>query len=256
MSIDSKEMAEKMLMNEFDTIVKKIDKIIDNSNEAIFTVRNALYECVRAFQNVIRDANNYSEFRIKELKSLKKPQTTPAVSSSPEDTTVTRGNNQQNGNNDNYDEEATKTMKKPCSFILPSDYDPNDTRWTLKYQVPGPGIIELIPHSNIYIKVHRLAYCKRVARDCETLARMLLTEIFSISALSVCSLTGARAKAFDLDGSDVRPGLDEHARSVLLIFVEEYGIKNRWRVFDTQSILNSIRSKIQEIRSKYGFIVQ
>ena len=79
-----------------------------------------------------------------------------------------------------------------------------------------------------------------------------MVEIFSESTLEVCSLTGETAKAFDYDGTDVRPGLDQHVKMILLNFVEEHGIKKGLDVHDTQSILNSICSKLQECRLEYS----
>lgn len=113
-------------------------------------------------------------------------------------------------------------------------------------------LVELLPRSEVYIDSIKLSHCKRVANDSKTLARMLLVEIFSRTALSVCSLTGARANAFDVSGTKIRPGLDEHARIVILNFVEKHARRNNWGVFNTQSVINSIRSKIQEMRAKYG----
>ncbi|CAG9790044.1 unnamed protein product [Diatraea saccharalis] len=162
------------------------------------------------------------------------------------------------GNKNIEGDEEKETPKKIRgqirTFVLPAEYDPKDTRWTLKHRENNPklGLVELLPRTKVYINSIRLSHCKRVAKDSKTLARMLLVEIFSQTALSVCSLTGARANAFEVCGTKVRPGLDEQARMVILNFVEEHARQKNWGVFDTQSVINSIRSKIQEMRAKYG----
>ncbi|CAG17397.1 hypothetical protein CcBV_3.3 [Bracoviriform congregatae] len=90
------------------------------------------------------------------------------------------------------------------------------------------------------------AHCKLAAKESKELARMLLVEIFSQSALNVCSLTSVRANAFDISGTNVRPGLDEKARITILSFVKEHALEKNWSPFDSQSVINSLRSKIQD----------
>lgn len=137
-------------------------------------------------------------------------------------------------------------------FTLPPEYDQNNSRWTLKHQKKKKGLVELLPHSRVYVDAIKLGNCKRMSKESKTLARSLLLEIFSKKALSICSLTGKKANAFDLDGTSVRPGLDEHARTVLLNYVEKHAIEKNWVKFDTVLISNTLRNKIQEIRGKYG----
>ncbi|XP_057321120.1 uncharacterized protein LOC130664936 [Microplitis mediator] len=152
----------------------------------------------------------------------------------------------------NMNEVPKKRRSQKRKFVLPRDYDKNDSRWTLKHRRLVPGVVELMPHTNVYINFVALSNCKRLAKDCKSLARMLLVEIFTKSALSVCSLTGSRARAYDIVGATVRPGLDENARTVLLSYVEEYGRAKDWITVDTSSIQNSLRNKMQEFRFKYG----
>ncbi|CAF4812527.1 unnamed protein product [Pieris macdunnoughi] len=101
-------------------------------------------------------------------------------------------------------------------FTLPPEYDPNDSRWTLKHREKKSGVDELLPHSR-----------------------------------SICSLTGKKPNAFDLEGTSVRPGLDEHARTVLLDYVKKHAAEQNWVEFDLQLILNTIRNKMQEMRGKH-----
>ena len=164
--------------------------------------------------------------------------------------------NRDNSNNSKGKNKSKKTPKTTRgnirSFVLPPEYDPNDTRWTLMYRENNPelNLVELIPGRNVFINAIKLAHCKQVTKDAKALARMLLVEIFSPTALSVCSFTGARANAFDVSGTNVRPGLDENARMTLLSYVEEHSVSKDWGAFDSQAIINSLRSKIQEIRAK------
>uniref|UniRef100_UPI0031CC6429 hypothetical protein family 5 n=1 Tax=Microplitis demolitor TaxID=69319 RepID=UPI0031CC6429 len=152
---------------------------------------------------------------------------------------------------DNDDDDYVKRKRfQSRKLSLPPEYDKNDSKWTLRYREYAPGLVELMEHTGVYINALRLMNCKRLAKNSKTLARLLLVEIFTESALYTCSLTGVRAKAFDIDGTHVRPGLDENARTVLLTYVEQYAQANKWPKIDNQSILNSIRNKMQEIRFK------
>lgn len=156
---------------------------------------------------------------------------------------------------DNNDDTSVRNDTKPISdkrgtFSLPEEYDPNDTSWTRKYQELKPGLVELLPKSGVYVNKKELKRCIRESSDCRSLARSLLTEVFSKNALSVCSLTGGKAKAFKSVNIDVRPGLDKHARIVLVAFVESHGIKRGWAP-DTFGVISSIRTKINDIRAKH-----
>ncbi|KAJ8718489.1 hypothetical protein PYW08_002726 [Mythimna loreyi] len=153
---------------------------------------------------------------------------------------------------DDTDEVSKKRRSRKRKFVLPPEYDENDSRWTLKHHELAPGLVELMPHTSVYINSVALSQCKRLSKDCKSLARILLVEIFTKSALTICSLTGSRARAYDVEGATIRPGLDENARTVLLVYVEEYGREKGWITVDTQSIQNSLRNKMQEFRSKFG----
>ncbi|KAH0547115.1 hypothetical protein KQX54_017153 [Cotesia glomerata] len=146
---------------------------------------------------------------------------------------------------------TTSIREQRGSFSLPAEYDPNDTKWTLKYREIKPGLVELIPQTGVYVESKELERCIRESSDCRTLACLLLTEVFSQNALSVCSWTGGKAKAFNSVNIDVRPGLDENARMVLLAFVEEHGKKHSWSTFNTSAVMSTIRTKIKDIRDKH-----
>lgn len=164
------------------------------------------------------------------------------------DKNVTDGDEDKKDKNSNP---LNKIRGQARKFTLPPEYDPNNSKWSLKHRKKTKDLVELIPQSGIYVDAIKLSNCQRMSKDSKTLARMLLVEIFSESALSVCSLTGKKANAFDLEGTSVRPGLDEDARTVLLNYVKQYAFDNKWVKLDAHTILNSLRNKIQEMRAKY-----
>ncbi|XP_022828835.1 uncharacterized protein DDB_G0286447-like [Spodoptera litura] len=133
-------------------------------------------------------------------------------------------------------------------FTLPPEYDPNDSRWTLKHREMKSGLVELLPYSRIYIDAIQLSHCKITSKNSKTLARTLLLQIFTENALSVCSPTGKKANAFESEGTSVRPGLDQHARTVLLNYIKKHAAEQNWVEVDSQLISNTIRNKMQEIR--------
>ncbi|XP_044591653.1 uncharacterized protein LOC123269844 isoform X1 [Cotesia glomerata] len=157
------------------------------------------------------------------------------------------------GDNDNttsVDNATTSIHEQRGTFSLPPEYDPNDTKWTLKYRENKRGLVELIPRTGVYVKRKELKRIIRESNDGRMLARLLLTEVFNQNALRVCSWTGGKAKAFNSANIDVRPGLDENARMVLLTFVEQHGKKCGWSMANTSAVMSTIRTKINDIRAK------
>ncbi|XP_072931949.1 uncharacterized protein [Epargyreus clarus] len=155
-----------------------------------------------------------------------------------------------NENNDDYYEPPTKKRGSKITFLLPQEYDQHDSRWTLKYQKIEPGVVELMPSREIYINNLKFNDCKRAANNYEAFGQMLLSEIFSRNALSVCSLKDTKNNY--VRGLDIRPGLDKTAISTLTTYVMHYGHTQGWGPFDMNSFENSLRRKILEVRSKYG----
>ncbi|KAG8039456.1 hypothetical protein G9C98_008099, partial [Cotesia typhae] len=86
--------------------------------------------------------------------------------------------------------------------------------------------------------------------DCKSLARMLMVEVFSQSALKVCSLTGARTTFYGGSKTEVRPGLEKDARDVLIKYVETYGEKRGWCTEDRRGMINSMRNKLYSLRCR------
>ncbi len=150
------------------------------------------------------------------------------------------------------DSDDTSKVLKPkiARFTLPPDYDPNDSRWTLRYRNSGPGLTELLPFSGIYVNTAILNECQRLAKDCKSLARLLIVEVFSDSALKVCSLTGAKPACLNWIETDVRPGLEKYARAILIRYIEIYGREKMCCTEKPKAIINSMRTKLYSYRLK------
>ncbi len=170
--------------------------------------------------------------------------------------TARANSNHENQHSNNVSDKAPKEIHNNLQrFVLPPEYDPHDTRWTLKYRTNLPGLVELMPQSGIYVSYGELKYCQQVSKDCKSLARRLLPEVFNRKALGVCLSMSEKAQASNIVGSNLRPELDEHASTVLLNFVIDYGLQCGWNT-DLNPILNSLHSKIQEIRFRSGVMVK
>ncbi|CAG5092540.1 Similar to B1: Putative BEN domain-containing protein B1 (Microplitis demolitor bracovirus (isolate Webb)), partial [Cotesia congregata] len=98
------------------------------------------------------------------------------------------------------------------TFSLPAEYNPNNTKWTLKYREKART--RRAHASNWYLRQKERA-----------------TTLYT------------RIKR--------RPGLDENARMVLLSFVEEHGKKRSWSTSNTSAVMSTIRTKIKDIRDKH-----
>ncbi|OWR45208.1 hypothetical protein KGM_212001 [Danaus plexippus plexippus] len=116
-------------------------------------------------------------------------------------------------------------------------------------------LVELMPQSAVYVSYGDLKYCQQVSKDCKSLALRLLSAVFNRKALSVCLSIAERAQASDNVRSNARPELDDHAATVLLNFVLDHGLQRGWNT-DLRPILSTLHSKIQEIRFKYGVVVE
>ncbi|XP_073963114.1 uncharacterized protein [Choristoneura fumiferana] len=151
---------------------------------------------------------------------------------------------------DEEDDSDRKPKRKRIriSFDLPPEYDPDDSRWCLKYRGEGLGVKEIMPNSNVYVNERQVMNCKRVAKTSNALATMLLVEIFSYNALIVCSLTGSKATSYQVEGDKVRPGLDKNARETLLAYVEQHEEEMKWPKVSRQRILDSLRFKLKRMR--------
>ncbi|XP_032523470.2 uncharacterized protein LOC116774815 [Danaus plexippus] len=133
--------------------------------------------------------------------------------------------NQDQHSNDVINKTKEKIHNKLYQFVLPPGYDAYDTRWTLKYRTKLPGHVELMPQSGVYVSCGDLNHSQQVSKDCISLARRLLSQVFNRNALSVCSSMSEKVLASNNVVSNIRPDLDDHACSVLLNFVLEHGLQ-------------------------------
>ena len=160
-------------------------------------------------------------------------------------------NKEQDDGDDSDDNDEVANNKRPrqFKFVPPPEYDENDSRWTLKHRELAPGLVELIPHSRVYIDAAKLRDCKRIAKDCKSLTGLLYFQIFTKTALAVCSLTNNKTY---VSKNVVRPGLDKDARRAILTFVEGYRREKGWIRQDFQTITTSVRNKMVYMRKEYN----
>lgn len=164
---------------------------------------------------------------------------------------ITRGNAVNNYHNI-YDHESYEPPKKKShqefSIVLPPKDDSIRFKLTLKHQKTSSGVIEVLPRSQDYINARKFAKCRLKATTYSRLARMLLLEIFCENALRECTLSGGKPTRYS--AFHVRSGLDEHAKNVLLTFVEDYGRQRIWGVYNEEVVLKSLRIRLLEIKGK------
>lgn len=239
----SRMIAEQDMLNGIGTLLTQMGANLSFTRDMFDGLRKSILVCAQTYEALLEKVDKLNLIEpVQNSASPRNNETSQVTQEIPAE---------DNDNTTSVDNPSTSTREQRGTFSLPAEYDPNDTKWTLKYRENKPGLVELIPQTGVYIKRKELKRCIRESNDCRTLARLLLTEIFSHSALSVCSWTGGKAKAFNSVNIDVRPGLDENARMVLLTFVEQYGKKNGWSIANTSAIMSTIRTKINDIRAKH-----
>ncbi|KAJ8712063.1 hypothetical protein PYW07_004905 [Mythimna separata] len=124
-------------------------------------------------------------------------------------------------------------------------YDTNDSRWTLKHPQPGPGLVELMKHSGVYVDAYKLAECKRWSVNSTTLMSMLLHEVFTMCALTACAEDDdkKRCNISKLDSL----GLHEDAVVIVVKFVEEHAKSKDWKL-ENNRIMRDICWYLNNIR--------
>ncbi|KAG8039431.1 hypothetical protein G9C98_008074 [Cotesia typhae] len=239
----SKTIAEQDMLDRIGTLLTQMGANLCFTRDMFYGLRNSILVCAQTYETLLE--------KVDKLNSIEPVQNSAA----PRNNEISQGTQEipaeDNDNTTSEDNSKTSIREQRGRFSLPAEYDPNDTKWTLKYRENKPGLVELISRTGVYVKRKELKRCIRESNDCRTLARLLLTEIFTHSALSVCSWTGSKAKAFNSVNIDVRPGLDENARMVLLTFVEQFGKKRGWSMVNTSAVMSTIRTKINDIRAKH-----
>ncbi|XP_063895559.1 uncharacterized protein LOC110373518 isoform X2 [Helicoverpa armigera] len=120
-----------------------------------------------------------------------------------------------------------------------------DTKWTLRHQGPGIGLIELMPHTGVYVLEAELTNCETMMSDMKKFARALLPMIFTKEALNTCTYTGSKPKMKCPGNFEVRPGLDEKARMTLVTYVKKRGEELGWTKESPEAIVTSLKNKLQ-----------
>ncbi|PZC74263.1 hypothetical protein B5X24_HaOG208117 [Helicoverpa armigera] len=147
------------------------------------------------------------------------------------------------------DRERFKKFSESQPPFDASRYSTGDTKWTILYPGPCPGLVELMPRTGVYVSEEGLNECKKTSKDATTLARALLNEIFKMEALFVCSFTGSVPKRGSMNNLKARPGLDVKARETLVCYAKEYGCEENMDKADKVRITNSIKNALQKYHS-------
>ncbi|CAH2059148.1 unnamed protein product, partial [Iphiclides podalirius] len=116
-----------------------------------------------------------------------------------------------------------------------------DTKWTRRHRAPAPNLTELMPHKGVYVDRDRLWHCTSLAKNSNTLASLLLPEVFSDEALRTCSV----------NGSCTVPGLDYAAKFALLKYVKCHAIQHDWP-YNESDLVKNIRSRLVAERRKHN----
>ncbi|XP_038212610.1 uncharacterized protein LOC119832878 [Zerene cesonia] len=238
-------------------------KMLDHFADMYNTLRSSFHETAQIFKKLLDAVEQFNSAQNSASNESFSISLTPEVRQSPDErhTEVSASNisimhaciqDQKSNDDANTPLEINHNSRR---FVLPPEYDRNDTKWTLKYKTHRPGLVELVPQSGVYVRYEDLKYCLEVSKDCKSLARRLLTIVFRRNALSVCLSMTERMQVSNNIGSNARPELDDHACTVLLNFVLEHGIQRGWNT-DLNPILSMIHSKIREVRFRYGVMVQ
>ncbi|CAH2096402.1 unnamed protein product [Euphydryas editha] len=223
------------MLDNFDTLFIQMGSTYRDTTDMYNTLRSLMLDTAQTYKKLIEEVSQFHE-----------------ESTQYSTTQYTSTQNQHSHDDANR---TPKTKHNSWRLVLPPEYDPRDTKWTLKYRTYLPGLVELMPQSGVYVSYGDLKYSQQVSKDCKSLAKRLLSEIFNRNALSVCLSMTERAQAPDNIGYNIRPELDVNACTVLLNFVVEHGLQRGWNT-DLQPILSTLHSKIKEIRFKYGVVVQ
>lgn len=111
-------------------------------------------------------------------------------------------------------------------------------KWTLKYPKYSPGLVELMPNTGVYLEEAELWNCLRSSRTCSRLTRLLVTNIFTESALRTCTHFGPRR-----GNQDNR--LDLNAVKTIVTFVRLLEYKRSSRVPYINTIRQAIRYQMR-----------
>ncbi|CAH0714961.1 unnamed protein product, partial [Brenthis ino] len=255
----SKVVLEQEMLDNFATLFTQMGSTLRYTTDMYNTLRSSILDTAQTYKKLLGAVEQFNSMQNSISNKSFSINLKPEVRRFPkkrhtEVTASTSSSTQDQHSNDDANK-PPKKKRNSWRFVLPSEYDPRDTRWTLKYRNNLPGLVELIPQSGVYVSYGDLKYCQHVSKDCKSLALRLLPAVFNRKALSVCLSITERAQASDNVRSNARPELDDHACTVLLNFVLGHGLQRGWST-DLQPILSTLHSKIKKIRLKYGVVVE
>ncbi|XP_051165726.1 uncharacterized protein LOC127284980 isoform X4 [Leptopilina boulardi] len=110
----------------------------------------------------------------------------------------------------------------------------------------GDKAVELISESDVYIDKTVLKDCKRKATSHNALARMLMSNIFTAEALL----------QYNLETKKNKEGLPSSVIDVILKYCINVARKNGWRPNNDRAVIDSLRSKLKEIKVKHAHKTQ
>nr|ABK57043.1 hypothetical protein GIP_L1_00570 [Glyptapanteles indiensis] len=250
---------EQQMLDNFSTLFTQMGSTLRYTCDMYNNLRSSILETADTYRNLLDAVERFNGVS-NSTSNASLSNSTPIVPQATEgrhiEVTARAHSGHENQHSNNVSDKAPKKKHNDLRrFVLPPEYDPHDTRWTLKYPTNLPGLVELMPQSGIYVSYGELKYCQQVSKDCKSLARRLLPEVFNRKALGVCLSMSEKAHASNNVGSNLRPELDKHASKVLLNFVIDYGLHCGWNT-DSKPILSTLHSKIQETRFRYGVMVK
>ncbi|ABK63364.1 hypothetical protein [Cotesia plutellae polydnavirus] len=258
--MNRKVVLEQQMLDNFASLFTQMGSTLRHTTDMYNTLRSLILDTAETYKKLLGAVEQFNTAGNAATIASPSSKLRPESPRSPEarHTKVTASassSNQDQHTNDGADKTPENKHNKLYRFVLPPEYDAYDTRWTLKYQTNLPGLVELMPQSGVYVSKGDLLYCQQVSKDCKSLAQRLLPQVFSRNALSICLSMSEKAQAANNVGSSIRPDLDDHACSVLLNFVIEHGLQRGWNT-DLEPILSILHSKMEEIRSKHGVMVE
>ncbi|XP_061380415.1 uncharacterized protein LOC116775979 [Danaus plexippus] len=255
----SKVVLEQQMLDNFATLFTQMGSTLRYTTDMYNTLRSSILDTAQTYKKLlgaVEQLNSTQNLISNKSFSINlKPEVRRFPKKRHTEVTASTSSSTQDRHSNDDANEPPKKKRNSWRFVLPPEYDPHDTKWTLKYRTNLPGLVELMPQSAVYVSYGDLKYCQQVSKDCKSLALRLLSAVFNRKALSVCLSIAERAQASDNVRSNARPELDDHAATVLLNFVLEHGLQRGWNT-DLRPILSTLHSKTQEIRFKYGVVVE
>ncbi|CAF4868913.1 unnamed protein product [Pieris macdunnoughi] len=254
----SRRALEQQMLDQFATIFTQMGSTLNHTANMFNHLRDSMMETAKTYQTLLSNIEKFNAMDSSAShasSSRNVRQEVPLVAQGIPAALFERGN-RDNGNqpsNNAVNEPPEINHNNRWRFVLPPEYDSEDTKWTLKYREYRHGLVELLPRSGIYVSHAELRHSKEESNNCQSLAQRLLVEVFNLTALSVCSSMTEKAQIGYKMRPDARPDLDDHGCLVLLNFILECGLERGWNT-DLLPIFQGLDNKVKELRYKLGVI--